>query len=135
MTDETKESMIYKWTNGKLERTLSPLDEQKDFEESLNDAGFYQRGSPIGSFDAEQFSYELWKHKEEDKWIVDLSITSDCYQLFVEGLSDLLSLMNHLAPIVLSNTVSSDAMSYLENQHHKEVEKEREIYRRRMGSQ
>ncbi len=127
--------MIHKWVKGQFISIPDPRaseEEDDDYEKWMNDAGFTKGHTPVGQIDAEQFAYELWKHKEE-KWIVDLTIQGDCYQLLVEGLPDLLSLLNHLAPIVLAHTVSGDAMSYLEDKHFEESRKEREIYKKRWG--
>jgi hypothetical protein len=137
-TTETEALMIHKWTMGKFVFATDPRapgwDASGDaYEKALVDAGFRKAGDPVGSVDSEQFAYELYEHTGGAKWIVDLIMAHGCHQILAEGLPDLLSLLNHLAPIVLSSTVSSNAMAFLEDGYHKLVEKERENYRRTMG--
>jgi hypothetical protein len=112
-TTEQKQGTIYKWTNGVLTATPDPRElgwseNGESYEKAMLDLGYTRTKMIVGQPDYEVFGYELFEHKSDEKWFVELVLNGGCYQILVAGLPDLLSFMHHFAPIVLSTKMDDE---------------------------
>ena len=106
------------WKNGKWDENAKAPTENWD-EESLDapdqdkflSTQGYSKTQLFGNPDG--YGYELWEHFEGNRWIVILNTGSVWYEVFVEGVHNLVDLMTHLAPGATAAVLDGNELSHI----------------------